>query len=313
MGKIAALRTHGILIGLFVLCTVFAIFNPVFASADNLLNILVQSTPIALASLGMTFVVLVGGIDLSVGSLVALSGIVLGLLTHSSVPLVLSVPLCLLTGAACGTLNGVLTAKARIPSFIVTLGMMSIARGLALLLTDGRSISGFPQGLATFARGSAFGLPFPALLLLLVVIGAWFFQNFMVGGRHLYAIGGNAKAAWFSGVQVPAYIVFVFTLNGFFAAAASIVVTARLDSAHPLAGSLYELDAIAAVVIGGGSLLGGRGSAVGTLCGAMVLAVMKNGLSILNVNAYIQQILVGVLITVTVALDTLARKDHEGS
>ena len=203
MAQIASLRRHGILIGLVVLCVGFGFFNPVFLSAGNLSNILLQSTPVTIAAIGMTFVILAGGIDLSVGSIVALSGIVFGLSMRSGMPLTIGVALCLFTGLACGGVNGIVVTKARVPSFIATLGMMSAARGISLMLTEGRSISDFPHTLLAFANGSLLGVPYPPLLLTLLIALGHFFLEHTVWGRNIYAIGGNANAAWLCGVKVP--------------------------------------------------------------------------------------------------------------
>lgn len=304
------LNENRVLFGLILLCIGFGILNPTFLSLGNLSNILLQSTPVALVSVGMTFVILAGSIDLSVGSVLALSGVVFGLAIQHGTPLSLAIGAALLVGSVCGATSGLLVAEARVPSFVVTLGMMSSARGLSLWLTNGRSVSDFPLSLLEFTGATILGIPLPSILMVGSFILGHIFLRFTVWGRHLSAVGSSAQTAWLCGVPVPKYTVFVFAMSGLFAALASVVVTGRLNSAHPLAGGLYELDAIAAVVIGGGSFTGGRATMFGTLAGALVLSVLKNGLSILNIGSYAQQITVGLIVVATVALDTYKTRQN---
>lgn len=292
-----------VFIGLIIICAVFGARNPAFVSAENLLNVLTQASPIALASIGMTFVILRGGIDLSVGSVVALTGLVFGFADLHGFPIFVSIVVAVVAGLVCGTVSGVFIAIAKVPAFVATLGMMSAARGISLFLTDGRSLSGFSDSLLGIAGSTRLGLPLPIVVLLLALVIGHVFLNYMVGGRRLYAVGGNSKAAWLCGVNVPFYTVFVYAVSGGCAGLASVILASRLNSAHPLAGSLYELDAIAAVVIGGGSLRGGKATMVGTLLGVLLLAVLKNGLSILNVSPYAQQVAVGAILVITATLD----------
>ena len=301
-------REAGMLTGLLVLSAVLWIATPHFLTASNLLNVVEQSAIIGVLSVGMTIVIITGGIDLSVGSIVALSGIVFGLALRTGVPVALAALLGLGSGALCGVANGALVTLGRLPPFIATLGMMSVARGAALVLSDGRPISGFPGAFRWIATGSVFGLPVPAILMAGAYVVAHLVLSRTVLGRYSYAIGGNEEAATLSGLNVRRVKIAVYAISGLCSALTSLLLVARLDSAQPIAGMSYELDAIAAVVIGGASLLGGAGSVAGTLIGALIMAVLRNGLNLLGVSSYVQQIAIGVVIVVAVLVDMALRR-----
>jgi len=256
----------------------------------------------------MTFVILTGGIDLSVGSLVALSGIAFGSAVQAHAPLAVAILVGLCAGLACGVVNGLLIAFGRLPPFIATLGMMSVARGLALIISDGRPISGFSPAFRGMATGDLLGVPAPVILMVLLYAAAHFILTRTVLGRYTYAIGGNEEATALSGVNVSAYKIVVYAIAGLLSAVTALLLAARLDSAQPIAGINYELDAIAAVVIGGASLLGGSGSVVGTLIGALIMSVLRNGLNLLGVSSYVQQIAIGAVIIVAVLVDMALRR-----
>ena len=301
-------RELGTLAGLLALCVALWAATPHFATVSNLVNVLEQSAIIGLVSVGMTFVILTGGIDLSVGSIVALAGIVFGLAVRGGLPLALA------SGAACGLVNGVLVTVGRLPPFIATLGMMSVARGGALMLAGGRPISGFPASFRALATGHVLGVPLPVVLMLAVYALANLVLTRTVLGRYTYAIGGNEEASLLSGVNVRAYKTAVYGISGAFSALTSLLLVARLDSAQPIAGMMYELDAIAAVVIGGASLLGGAGSVVGTLVGTLIMSVLRNGLNLLGVSSYLQQVAIGAVIVVAVLVDmTLRRRSRRSA
>jgi ribose/xylose/arabinose/galactoside ABC-type transport system permease subunit len=298
-------RQLGTLAGLAGLCALLTSLTPHFLTVSNLLNVTEQTTINAIIAVGMTFVILSGGIDLSVGSIVALSGVVLGSALHAGQPVPFAVGLCLLTGAACGLVNGTLVTRGRLPPFIATLGMMSMARGAALLYTNGRPISGFDAGFRAISTGRPLMIPAPVLLMAAIYLAGHFVLTRTVFGRYVYAIGGNEEATRLSGVRVGAYKTAVYVLSGATSATAAVTLTARLNSAQPIAGIMYELDAIAATVIGGTSLMGGSGSLVGTLVGALIMGVLRNGLNLLGISSFLQQVVIGAVIVAAVLLDSM--------
>ncbi len=296
-------REAGTIAGLLALCIGLWIATPFFATVTNLVNVAEQSAIIGIIAIGMTFVILTGGIDLSVGSVVALSGITLAMAVQGGVPVPLAVGVGLLTGVLAGALNGLLVTAGRLPPFIATLGVMSVARGAALMLSDGRPISGFPPGLRAIATERVLGVPLPVIAMLVLYGLAHLVLTRTVLGRYTYAIGGNEEATVLAGVNVQRYKILVYAIAGASAAGCAALLVARLNSAQPIAGIGYELDAIAAVVIGGTSLLGGSGSVVGTLVGALIMSVLRNGLNLLGVSSYVQQIAIGVVIVIAVLVD----------
>jgi ribose transport system permease protein len=289
---------NGALAGLVILALVIAIMQPAFLNAQNLLNVGVQAAVIAIMAFGMTFVVVAGGIDLSVGSIAALAAMV-GALTAG--------PVGLLVGALCGLVNGALVSYGKLPPFIATLAMLSVARGLTLVFSEGQPHE--TDALVTFLGSNlAPMVPLPLLLMLAFfgITGLILTRTNL--GRRMYAIGGNEEAAKLSGIDVRRQKLWIYALSGLFAAAAGLVLAGRLGSAGPQAAAGYELDAIAAVVIGGASLSGGVGRATGTLVGALVLAVLRNGLNLLQVPPFWQQVVIGVVIALAALLDSLRRR-----
>jgi ribose/xylose/arabinose/galactoside ABC-type transport system permease subunit len=287
-------RQFGTFLGLIFLCIILWILTPYFLTVSNLLNILEQSSINAIIAVGMTFVIITAGIDLSVGSMLAFSGVVMASALQAGIPVPLAIFIGLLTGATCGLVNGSLISMGRLPPFIVTLGMMSVARGAALVYTDGRPISGFDLSFRWLATGEIFLIPMPLIIMVLVYGIAHILLTRTKFGRYTYAIGGNEEAA--------------FVLSGLTTGIAALLLTARLNSAQPIAGIMYELDAIAATVIGGTSLMGGEGTLVGTLIGALIMGVLRNGLNILGVSSFLQQIIIGSVIIIAVLLDTMLKK-----
>jgi ribose transport system permease protein len=284
------------------------IATPHFLTTANLLNVVEQSTLIGIIAVGMTFVILTAGIDLSVGSIVALSGVAMGTAFRAGLPIFAAALTGLAVGLACGLANGALITLGRLPPFIATLGRMSIARGGALMLSDGRPISGYSDGFRALATGDLLGIPLPVVIMLAIYGIAHFVLSRTTLGRYTYAIGGNEEAAELSGIRVRAYKSAVYGIAGLLSAVTSILLVARLDSAQPIAGIMYELDAIAAVVIGGTSLLGGSGSVIGTLIGALIMGVLRNGLNLLGVSSYLQQVAIGGVIIVAVLMDMALRR-----
>ena len=296
-------RQLGTFAGLLALCIVLWAATPHFLTVSNLLNVLEQTSINAIVAVGMTFVIISGGIDLSVGSVLALSGIALAAGLEGGVPAPAAIALALATGTACGLVNGVLITFGRLPPFIATLGMMSVARGAALMLAEGRPISGFTEGFRALATGRVVIVPAPVILTAAVYLVAHFVLARTVFGRATYAIGGNEEAARLSGVHVRFHKTAVYGVAGLTSAVAAILLTARLNSAQPTAGTMYELDAIAATVIGGTSLLGGEGTLVGALIGALIMGVLRNGLNLLNVSSFFQQVVIGAVIIGAVLID----------
>ncbi|MCP9494812.1 MAG: ribose ABC transporter permease [Pyrinomonadaceae bacterium MAG19_C2-C3] len=296
-------RQLGTLSGLLGLVVVLWALTPHFLTVSNLLNVAEQATIIAIVAVGMTFVIITAGIDLSVGSVLAFAGVVMASLLHAGLPLPLALAAGLGTGLLCGVVNGLLITVGRLPPFIATLGMMSVARGSALMFTEGRPISGFPESFRSLATGDVMGIPVPVVIMLVVYAIAHFVLRRTKLGRYTYAIGGNEEAALLSGINVKLYKTMVYGLAGMLSGLAAILLTARLNSAQPIAGMNYELDAIAATVIGGTSLLGGEGTVVGTLIGALIMAVLRNGLNLLGVSSFIQQVVIGSVIIAAVLID----------
>jgi ribose/xylose/arabinose/galactoside ABC-type transport system permease subunit len=296
-------RQFGTLGGLVGLCFVLWILTPHFLTVSNLLNVAQQTSINAIIAVGLTFVIIGGGIDLSVGSVVAFSGVVLATLLQREVPVPLAILGGIGTGLAAGLANGLLITFGRLPPFIATLGMMSVARGGALLFTDGRPVSGFPEAFRWLANGEVLRVPVPIVLMALVYAAAHFALRRTPFGRYVLAIGGNEEAAVLSGVPVRRHKPMVYGLCGALSGLAAVVLSARLNSAQPIAGINYELDAIAATVIGGTSLMGGQGSVIGTLVGALIMGVLRNGLNLLGVSSFVQQLVIGVVIILAVLMD----------
>jgi ribose transport system permease protein len=300
-------RQFGTLAGLFLLSTTLWVLTPHFLTLSNLLNVAEQTTIIAIIAVGMTFVIISGGIDLSVGSVLAFSGIVMASTLHAGAPL----PAALLagpgTGILCGSVNGLLVARGHLPPFISTLGMMSVARGAALVFTEGRSISGFSEPFRYFASGKLLHIPMPVLIMLATYAIAHLILAKTQLGRYVYAIGGNESAAILSGVNVALHKCVIYSLCGLLSGMAAIILTARLNSAQPIAGIMYELDAIAATVIGGTSLMGGEGTIWGTLVGALIMGVLRNGLTLLGISSFVQQIVIGSVIILAVLVDMMLK------
>ena len=300
-------RRLGTLAGLVGLCLLLWILTPHFLTVSNLLNVLEQTSINAVIALGMTFVILSGGIDLSVGSVLALSGVVMATLLQEGWAVLPAMAAGLAIGFAFGAFNGIAIAWGRLPPFIATLGMMSIARGCALLFTEGRPVSGFEQSFRSLATARILGIPAPVVITAAVYLAARFVLSSTRFGRYVYAMGGNEEATRLSGVNVRLHKTLVYGVSGLTSAIAAVLLTARLNSAQPIAGIMYELDAIAATVIGGTSLSGGEGGVGGTLIGALIMGVLRNGLNLLGVSSFLQQVVIGLVIVFAVLLDTVLK------
>lgn len=301
-------RQLGTLSGLFGLIIALWILTPHFLTVSNLLNVAEQATIIAIIAVGMTFVIITGGIDLAVGSVLAFSGVVMASALHNGTPLPLALLIGLGVGFLCGVGNGLLITIGRLPPFIATLGMMSVARGAALMFTEGRPISGFSEKFRSIATGELLRIPTPVVIMIVVYLIAHFVLKRTKLGRYTYAIGGNEEAALLSGINVKLNKTMVYGIAGLLSGLAAILLTARLNSAQPIAGMSYELDAIAATVIGGTSLLGGEGTVSGTLIGALIMAVLRNGLNLLSVSSFFQQVVIGSVIILAVLIDMALKR-----
>ncbi|MFE5956674.1 ABC transporter permease/substrate-binding protein [Streptomyces rubiginosohelvolus] len=307
------LLDNGALSALVVLVVAMSLLSGDFLTTQNLLNVGVQAAVTAILAFGVTFVIVSAGIDLSVGSVAALSATVLAWsATSAGIPVVLAVVLAIVTGIACGFVNGALISYGKLPPFIATLAMLSIARGLSLVISQGSPIA-FPDSVSRLGDTLGGWLPVPVLVMIAMGLITALILGRTFIGRSMYAIGGNEEAARLSGLRVKRQKIVIYALSGLFAAVAGIVLASRLVSAQPQAAQGYELDAIAAVVIGGASLAGGFGKASGTLIGALILAVLRNGLNLLSVSAFWQQVVIGVVIALAVLLDTLRRKAGSGA
>lgn len=267
------------IVALIVLIAIVSAINPNFFSVDNILNILRQTSVNAIIAVGMTFVILIAGIDLSVGSVLALTGAIAASMVSAELSILLVIPATLLCGTLLGSLSGIIVAKGKVQAFIATLVTMTLLRGVTMVYTDGRPIStGFSDVADNFAyigTGYLLGIPFPIWLMAVVFLIAWYILKHTPMGRYIYALGGNEAATQLSGINVNRVKVFVFAVSGFLSALAGLIVTSRLSSAQPTAGTSYELDAIAAVVVGGTSLMGGKGRVMGTLIGALIIGFFK--------------------------------------
>ncbi|MDQ0177965.1 ribose ABC transporter permease [Bacillus chungangensis] len=299
------LKKIGPLIGLLLIVIIISIMSPSFLTLNNLLNVLRQVSINALIAFGMTFVILTGGIDLSVGSTLALSGAVTAGLMAGGTDPILAMLIGLILGAILGAINGIIITKGKVAPFIATLATMTIYRGLTLVYTEGKPISGLGDSAAfkMLGKGYFLGIPVPVLTMAIAFGVLYFLLKKTTFGRRVYAVGGNEEASRLSGISVDRVKIYVYALTGMLAALSSLILTSRLNSAQPTAGSMFELDAIAAVVLGGTSLTGGRGWIVGTLIGAMIIGVLNNGLNLIGVSSFFQQVVKGAVILVAVLLD----------
>ena len=293
---------------LIVLIISFALINNRFISFGNITNLLRSTSIIGVVSIGMTFVIISGGIDLSVGSVLALSSVIAARLMVAGVPIFLSITISLATGALAGLIMGIIIYEARVPPFIVTLAGLSVFRGIAMLLTGAKKIVGLPESFANFAIFRFFGIPAMAIVWLLLIAIGIIITRFTVFGRNIYAIGSNQEAARLSGINIRAAIYKVYALGGFTSAVAGILMTARLAGGSPSAGGGYELDAIAATVLGGTSLTGGIGGVFGTFFGTMIIATISNGGNIMGINPFVLEIIIGILIVLAVVFDHLQKR-----
>ncbi|MBO1510709.1 ABC transporter permease [Metabacillus bambusae] len=299
-------RKYGTLIVLFVLIIIVSLINSKFLTMYNILNIFRQVSINGLIAFGMTFVILTGGIDLSVGAILGLSGMLLGLMVVAGIPDIVAIPTVLIIGALLGCFNGILISKLKLQAFIVTLATMTMFSGLTMIISDGIPAMGITKNapvLDFFSQGSILGIPFPMFVLIFFYILLLILLQNTVFGRGVYAIGGNEEVARLSSLPTNRIKTLVYVISGAMSALAGVILTSRLSSSQPTAGTGFELDAIAAVVIGGTSLAGGRGRLFGTFIGILIIGVLNNGLNIIGVSAFYQQFIKGLVILFAIILD----------
>lgn len=303
LGLSLGLRDAGTLLGLAAIATVFALLSPSFLTTGNLLNILQQSSINACVALGMTLVIIAGGIDLSVGPVAAIAAVAAAVLMVAGAPIAVAILVALACGALAGTLNGLLVAHGGLQPFIVTLGTLSLYRAVALIYTGGSPVFGIPPSFRALFNTSLLGIPNPVLIVAVLALLVWVVLNKTPLGEYFLAVGGNEEASRIAGVPVAATKIASYAISGSLAAMAGLILVGRLGAADPTLGNLWELDAIAAAAIGGASLMGGKGSIVGTLLGAIILGSLRNGLTLLNVQAFYQLLATGLIILVAMLID----------
>jgi len=296
------------LIGLIVLCVVITIVSPAFMTLSNITNIFTQVSTNAIIAIGMTFVILTGVIDLSVGSTVAISGALAASILKSTNNIPLAILVAAITGIVIGLINGILISKGKLQAFIVTLATMTIFRGATLVFTNGTPISKLSETFVKIGNGKIGFIPIPVIITIVILIISIYLLTQTRFGRYLYALGGNEDSAKLSGINTNKIKTLVYVISGFASSIAGIIITSRIGSASPNAGTSFELDAIAAVVIGGTSLSGGEGKITGTIIGALIIGVLNNGLNLMNVSPFYQSIVKGLVILIAVLLDKKSRK-----
>ena len=296
------LQRYGLILSFVLLCAALALLSDRFLTVSNMVNILRQSTINGIIAVGMTFVILTAGIDLSVGSILALSSVITADMLQTGMDVPMAILIGLAIGGICGLINGITITKAGVPPFVTTLGMMTIARGLALVYTEGKPITGLPDAFRFIGTGSIGPIPTPIIIAAATFIICYILLNRTSLGQFIYAIGNNPTAARYAGISVSLNITFVYILSGLLAALAGLILVARLDSAQPTAGLAFEFDAIAAVVVGGTSFAGGQGGLGGTLIGVLIIAVLNNGLNLLNVSSFYQPVVSGIVIALALLL-----------
>ncbi|MDP0026257.1 ABC transporter permease [Glaesserella parasuis] len=322
------LRKMAALAGLILLVIFFSVTNDYFFTSNNIMTVGLQTSTIALIGIGATCVILTGGIDLSTGSVVALSGVAAAMIVNAGVPVPIGMVLGILVGGACGLTNGILVTQMKLPPFIATLGMMMVARGLALYVTNAAPVSGMPESFAVLGNGALFkiveegpnglpkvvfaGIPYPVIIMLFITVLFTFALTKLKVGRYIYAIGSNEEAARLSGIKTNVVKIYAYVASGLLSGLTGVILASRLVTAQPNGGVAYELDAIASAVVGGTSLMGGVGTIPGTLIGSFIIGVLRNGLNMNGVSSFVQMIVIGLVIIVAVSLDQLRQSKKLG-
>ncbi len=305
---IRVLKKGGLFLALLGMCGVLAFLSPVFLTTTNLLNVALHSSVNIMIAVGMTFVIASGGIDLSVGSTLAISGMVTADILVRGGGLLAGILGGLITGSICGLSNGYLVTKFKLLPFIATLGMMSVLRGMALIYHHGTPIFGLPEQFSSLVAGYIGLLPIPVIIATVVTIFSYITLRHTKTGKYTVVIGGNERATWLAGINVNRYKLVIYSISGFLAGLGGVVLTARMRAAEPIAGFMYELDAIAAVIMGGTSLMGGDANLAGTVVGALIIGVVRNGLNLLGVQAFYQRVIIGAVVIIAVAVDMMKKK-----
>ncbi|KEZ21805.1 ABC transporter permease [Glaesserella parasuis] len=320
------LRKMAALAGLILLVIFFSVTNDYFFTSNNIMTVGLQTSTIALIGIGATCVILTGGIDLSTGSVVALSGVAAAMIVNAGVPVPIGMVLGILVGGACGLTNGILVTQMKLPPFIATLGMMMVARGLALYVTNAAPVSGMPESFAVLGNGALFkiveegpnglpkvvfaGIPYPVIIMIFITVLFTFALTKLKVGRYIYAIGSNEEAARLSGIKTNVVKIYAYVASGLLSGLTGVILASRLVTAQPNGGVAYELDAIASAVVGGTSLMGGVGTIPGTLIGSFIIGVLRNGLNMNGVSSFVQMIVIGLVIIVAVSLDQLRQSKN---
>lgn len=297
-----------VLSGLLIMVAFFSTMSPYFFTMNNIMTVALQTSIIAIIAIGQTFVLITTGIDLSIGSNMAIAGIITSLALVAGFPMIIAICLGLLVGIISGLINGLLIVLGDLPPFVVTLGSMSIVRGLALVITKGIPVSGLPRAFRYIGNGKIMDIPFSVIIMIILTIIFGFILSKTRTGTHIYACGSNLEAARLSGINTKKTLILVYVFSGFLAACSGIILASRIASGQPSAGMGYELFAVASAVIGGTSLAGGEGIISGTLIGALVIGVLRNGLNLMGVSAFVQEILIGVVIILAVFADRIKRR-----
>lgn len=298
------MQKYGILLVLLFLCVLMWILTPHFLTVTNLVNIVRQMSIIGIIAIGVTPIIITKGIDLSSGSLVALVSVIVASFAQGNYPLFIPILMAIFVGVVVGLINGTIIAKGLLAPFIATLGMMTAARGAAMLYSDGRPIGGLSESFKFIGQGTILGIPVPVIIFALVGVATWVILNKTKIGKYIYAIGGNEHAAVTAGINVKKVLILVYAYAGLLAGIAGMILTSRIASGQPQSGLMFELDAIAATVIGGTSLFGGIGTIGGTIIGALIIGVVNNGLDLMGVSSYWQQIVKGAIIVAAVYVDS---------
>lgn len=322
------LRKMAALAGLILLVIFFSVTNEYFFTSNNIMTVGLQTSTIALIGIGATCVILTGGIDLSTGSVVALSGVAAAMLVNAGLPVPIGMILGILVGGLCGLINGILVTRMKLPPFIATLGMMMVARGVALYVTNAAPVSGMPEAFAELGNGALFkiveegpnglpkvvfaGIPYPVIIMIFITILFTFALTKLKVGRYIYAIGSNEEAARLSGIKTNVVKIYAYVASGLLSGLAGVILASRLVTAQPNGGVAFELDAIASAVVGGTSLMGGVGTIPGTLIGSFIIGVLRNGLNMNGVSSFVQMIVIGLVIIVAVSLDQLRQSKKLG-